>query len=150
MITMPHDDISATTAELIEREKNDNVLNQSVNAQALSYAYVSVAQISFETVAEIEAVEKELEVQYRLIVDPESSNKEVNRALTDMRIIVQAFFDEQRLSVKQVIAVHTHITSARLLSYQYYGETETADQIIGLNGISDVSFVEGDVNILTS
>lgn len=147
---MPHDDISATTAELIEREKNDNILDQSVNAQALSYAYVSVAQVSFETVAEIEVAERELETQYKLIVDPESSNKEVNTALTDMRIIVQAFFDEQRLSVKQVISVHTNITSARLLSYQYYGESETAAQIVGLNGISDVSFVEGDVDILTS
>ena len=138
------------TAELTEREKNDNVLNQATNAHALSYAYVSVAQITFKTVAEIEAVEKELETQYQFIVNQASSNKDIDMALTDMRIIVQDFFDDQRLSAKQVISVNTNVTSARLLSFQYYGESDSATDIIGLNGISDVSFVEGDVGILTA
>jgi len=144
------DDAATTTAELIEREENAVILNQSVNAQALSYAYVSVAQIDFETVIQIEDAEKELEVQYDAIVSSADSNQDVNAALTDMRIVVQQFFDEQRLSAKQVISVFTHITSARLLSYQYYAESESAEDIIALNGITDVSFVEGDIDILTA
>lgn len=144
------DDIETTTAELIEREENTVILDQAVNAQALSYAYVSVAQIDFETVVQIEDAEKELEVQYDVIVSNVDSNQDVNAALTDMRIVVQQFFDEQRLSAKQVISIFTHITSARLLSYQYYGESESAEDIIALNGITDVSFIEGDIDILTA
>jgi len=144
------DNIITTTAQLIERKNNRAILNQAINAQALSYAYVSVAQVSFETVAEIEEAEQELEVQYRFIVDNSDSNPDINSTLTDMRVVVQTFFDEQRLSAKQVISIFTNITSARLLSFQYYAESESAEDIIALNGITDVSFVEGDVDILTA
>jgi len=149
-------DIFATTSQLIERKKNRAILNRAVNAQALSYAYVAVAQLTFETVAEIEAAEIELEAQFRFIVDDSSadpiinSSPVINSALTDMRVVVQSFFDEQRVSAKQVISVSTPVTSARLLSFQYYGESESATDIIGLNKIVDVSFVEGDVDILTA
>jgi len=144
------DDLAETTAGLIQRSKNRAILNQAVNAEALSYAYVSVAQLNFETVAQIELAEKELETQYRHIIDNSDSDQDINTALTDMRVIVQDFFDEQRVSAKQVISIFTNITSARLLSYQYYGESQSAVDIIGLNGITDVSFVEGDIDILTA
>lgn len=144
------DDIATTTAERIERKENTAVLNQAVNVETLSYAYVSVAQIDFETVAQIESAEQELEVQYDAIVNNVNANPDVNATLTDMRIVVQQFFDEQRLSAKQVISVFTNITSARLLSYQYYAESESGEDIIALNGITDVSFIDGDIDILTA
>ncbi len=67
-----------------------------------------------------------------------------------MRLLVQQFLDEQRTILKQIITVHTYTTSARLLSFQYYAETDSALDIIALNDITDVSFVEGDVEILTA
>lgn len=144
------DVVATTTAELVEREENTVILDRAVNAQALSYAYVSVAQIDFETVVEIEDAEKELEIQYDAIVSRVDSNQSINTALTNMRIVVQQFFDEQRLSAKQVISIFTNITSARLLSYQYYAESNSAENIIALNEITDVSFIEGDINILSA
>lgn len=144
------DDIDIVTTALAERSDNRAILNQAVNAQALSYSYISVTQLSFETVAAIEEAERELETQYRHIIDNSDSSPDVNTTLTDMRIVVQDFFDAQRLSAKQIISVYTNITSARLLSYQYYEESESAVDIIALNSIFDVSFVEGDVNILTA
>jgi len=162
------DNVIPTTAGRSQRKQNRAVLNRAMNAQALSYAYVSVAQISFETVDEIEEAEMELEVQYKEIIDNQisdavvtikgldveatniDSSQAVNDALTNMRVVVQTFFDEQRVSAKQVISVFTPITSARLLSYQYYAESESAEDIIALNNIKDVSFVEGDVEILTA
>lgn len=152
-------DIETTTASLVQRRQNRDVLNRAVNAQALSYAYVAVAQIPFETVDEIETAERELEVQYEFIISNPitdsvvtnvDASQAVNDSLTDMRVIVQAFFDEQRISAKQIISVFTSITSARLLSFQYYAETESAEDIIALNEITDVSFIEGDIRILTA
>ena len=152
-------DIETTTASLVQRRQNRDVLNRAVNAQALSYAYVAVAQIPFETVDEIETAERELEVQYEFIISNPitdsvvtnvDASQAVNDSLTDMRVIVQAFFDEQRISAKQIISVFTTVTSARLLSFQYYAETESVEDIIALNEITDVSFVEGDVRILTA
>jgi len=153
------DDVNTTTAGLTERKQNRGVLNRAINAQALGYAYVAVSQIEFETVAEIEAAEAALNVQYSEIVDNSitdsvttnvSTSQAVNDSLTDMRVVVQSFFDAQRISAKQVISVFTPETSARLLSFQYYGNSESADEIIALNAISEVSFVSGDVDILTA
>ncbi len=144
------DDIDTVTALLAERSDNRATLNQAVNAQALSYSYISAVQLSFETAAAIEETEKELETQYRHIVDNSNASPDVTTTLTDMRVIVQDFFDEQRLSAKQVISVYTNTTSARLLSYQYYAKSESAVDIIALNSILDVSFVDGDVDILTA
>lgn len=142
------DDISQTTAGRIQRAQNRAVLNGAVNAQALGFAYTNTSQITFETVRDVEEAADELEVQYQRVVISGSSD-EVIAAVTDMRVVVQQFFDEQKLTAKQIITVDTNRTSARLLSYQYYGESETADQIIDLNGITDVSFVEGSVEIVS-
>jgi len=153
------DNIQTTTQGLVERKQNRSVLNRAVNSQALSYAYLATAQIEFETVDEIETAENELEVQYRAIIDNPindsivlnvDSSQAVNDSLTEARIIVQSFFDEQRIRAKQVITVFTSITSARLLSFQYNGESDSAEEIIALNNITDPSFIEGDIKILTS
>jgi len=143
------DDVQPTTAARIQRKQNRAVLNGAVNAQTLSYAYVNVAQIQFENVQEIEEAADELEVQYQEVINSGSSNNVIS-AVTDMRVIVQQFFDEQKTTAKQIITVNTYTIPSRVLSFQYYGESESADDIIGLNNINDVSFVDGSVEILTS
>jgi prophage DNA circulation protein len=143
------DDVQTTTAGRIQREQNRAVLNGSMNASALGFAYVNTAQIQFNNVREIEEAADDLEVQFQRVMVSGSSN-EVIAAVTDMRVIVQQFFDEQKTTAKQITEVHVNTIPARVLSYQYYGESESADDIIGLNGITDVSFVDGDVEILTA
>lgn len=143
------DDINQTTAGRIERAQNRAVLNGAVNAQALGFAYVNASQITFETVRDVEEAADELEVQYQRVVTSGSSDAAI-ASVTEMRVVVQQFFDEQKLTAKQIITIDTNIIPARALSYQYYGESKSADQIIELNGITDVSFVEGSVEIVTA
>lgn len=143
------DNIQATTAGRIQRKQNRAVLNGAVNASALSFAYVNVSQIQFENVREIEEAADDLEVQFQRVMTSGSSDK-VIAAVTDMRVIVQQFFDEQKTIAKQIIEVNVYTTPARVLSFQYYAESETAEQIIGLNNINDVSFVDGTVEIVTA
>ena len=132
----------------MNEKKNRAVLNGAVNASSLGYYYVNVSQIEFNNVRELEATADELEVQFELVMTSGSSD-DVIATITDMRSIVQEFFDEQKLTLKQIIPVNVYTTPARVMSYQYYGESKTADQIIELNNISDVSFVNGAVEIVT-
>jgi len=141
-------DILPTTAGRIERIQNRAVLNGAVNALALSYSYVNVSQIQFNNVRELESAADELEAQFERVKTSGSSD-DVIATMADMRSLVQEFFDEQKLTLKQIIEVNVYTTPARVLSYQYYGESKTADQIIELNNISDVSFVDGTVEIVT-
>ncbi len=142
-------DINPTTFGRIERISNRSVLNGITNAFVLSHAYTQVSQLTFTTVDEIQIAEDELEVQYQRVKDGGASADSIS-ALTDTRLIIQALFDEQRLTAKQVITVNTNRTTARLLSYKYYGVSTLAREIIALNKITDISFIEGDIKILTS
>ena len=143
------DDILPTTAGRVERIQNRAILNGAVNASALGYAYVNVSQTQFENVREIEVAADALEVQFQRVMTSGSSD-EVISVVTDMRVVVQQFFDEQKITLKQIIEVNVYTIPARVLSYQYYAESESADQILELNGITDVSFVEGTVEIVTA
>lgn len=149
-------EIKPTTVGLVERKENRAILNEAVNVYALIYAYVATAQIQFETVLEIEEAEEELEEQYQRIINTENisevvnATQQINQVLSEMRIVVQLFFDEERKSAQQIITIFTNETSARLLSYQYYGESNSAVEIIALNNIKENSFVSDEVNILTA
>ncbi len=56
--------INPTTAGLIERKQNNDVLNNAMKAFALAEAYVSSAQIDFSTVDEIESIADNLELAF--------------------------------------------------------------------------------------
>jgi len=155
-------EVETTTAGRIERRNNREILNLTINTLALSYAYVNATQIEFDNVRELEEVADTLEEQYIFIIDSYTSAGGLSDAIgslsdtltllsdiSDMRTTVQQFLEEQKTTLKQIIEIETHRTSTRLLSYQYYGTSENSDQIIGLNGISDVSFIEGDIEVIT-
>jgi len=143
------DNILPTTAGRNERIQNRGVLNGSVNASVLGYAYVNVSQTQFQNVREIEEAADDLEIQFQRVMTSGSSDQVIS-SVTDMRVIVQQFFDEQKITLKQIISVNVYTIPARVLSYQYYEESTSADQILELNGITDVSFVDGTVEIVTA
>jgi len=55
-----------------------------------------------------------------------------------------------KVTLGRLVSISTPLTSARLLSYQYYGSSQLGEEIAVLNGLSDASFVEGDLEIITS
>ena len=141
--------IKQDTAGRIERKKNNDVLNGSVSASSLGYAYLSASQQEFETTLQIDTIAAQLDDQYTLVQEGGSS-QDVKDAATDMRIKVLDALDQARVIASQVIPVYTLPTTARLLAFNYYGDDTEGEAIIDLNGFSDVSFVEGDVEILTA
>jgi len=138
------------TASRIERNLNDRIMNQTTQTIALGYAYLNYAQIDFLTVEDIDETADVLETQYQKIMATEGLTDETKSSLTDLRVQMQAFFDEQKLTAKQLITINTNPISARLLAYQYYGDSSDGEQIAELNGTDDVTFLEGDVRILTA
>jgi prophage DNA circulation protein len=142
--------INETTAIKVERAKNNRLINQSMQSLALSQAYVSVADIDFETATEVTAKAALLEKQYQAVVSSEGLTTETKALLTDLRSTMQAFFDEQALNASQVLTVDTNLTSAQLLAYQYYGSSEKGEQLIELNAFEDVTFVEGAVQVVSA
>lgn len=140
--------IRQDTAGRIERQRNNDVLNSAVAASALGYTYLSITRLEFETTQEIDTVTLELDNQFDL-VQSGGASQEVKDSITDMRIQVLAALEEVRVNTSQIITISTNPTTVRLLAFNYYGDDDLADTIAELNNITDVSFIEGDVEILT-
>lgn len=71
-------------------------------------------------------------------------------ALQDQRTVTQQFFDDQKLDAQQIITVDTQILPARVIAYQYYGDSESGSRIAILNDEINVSFLEREIEIFTA
>lgn len=154
--------IDTDTQINIERKKNRELLNNAMNAYALNNAYTLASQLEFETIEEQELVANDLQDQYFATVEGKKLttlagateiiglSTDTQTLISDQRIAVEKLFDDDRVGLGQIITVFTQETSARLLAYQYYGESSRGEEIAILNGFSDSSFIFGDVKIITA
>ena len=151
------DAIKQDTAGRIERLNNQKTLNNAIAASSLGYAYLAMSQIDFDTTEEIEAFASQLDDQYDLVINgaiPDEDvagglSQDVKDAITDMRVKTLAAIDQTQFDASQVLTVYTVPTTARVLAFNYYGNDTQGEKIINLNDIHDVSFVSGDVKVLT-
>jgi len=70
--------------------------------------------------------------------------------LNDIRSQANATLADLRISARRVITITTKRTTLALLCFKYYGNTDLVETLQMLNGIDQTSFIEGDVEILTS
>jgi len=77
-------------------------------------------------------------------------DQQVLNDLQELRFNTQDFFDTQKLNVRQIIEIKTNITTARLLSFQYFGDSSLGKDIAELNSILNVSNIEGNVDIFSN
>lgn len=138
------------TTSRIERNKNDNIIKASMQNLSLSMAYLNTAQIKFDTVTDIQIRSDALETQFRKVISLSILENETQDKIHILRDAYQLFIDEQKLNARQLITVNTNLTSARLLSYQYYADSTQGERLADLNNIDDVTFIEGNVTILTA
>lgn len=71
-------------------------------------------------------------------------------SLQDLRAVTQRFFDDQKVSAKQIINVQTQELPARIIAFQYYGSSELGSNIAQLNNEINVSNLAGNIDILTA
>lgn len=140
--------INQTTTILTERQTNNDALNGIMQGQALCFAYLNAAQIDYQTVTEVDAAADILETQYQRVISSAISN-DAKEPITDLRVQVQAFFDEQKLNVQQIISVNVPEIPARVLAYQYYGSSDLGADLAELNEDFNATFLDGEVEILT-
>ena len=69
-------------------------------------------------------------------------------SLEDLRAVSQAFFDDQKVTAKQIINVQTQELPARIIAFQYYGNSEIGANIAALNSEINVSYLVGNIDIL--
>jgi len=141
--------IIPTTFDLIERKKNRDVMRGAMKAQALGYAYVASSDTEYQTVRDVDQANDELEQQYLISIAEDISNASAGN-LNKIRTQANATLAEIRISARRIITITTKRIPLSVLAYKYYGNTDLVDTLQLLNNLEQVSFVEGEVEILTS
>ncbi len=141
--------VSTTTVARQQRADNQQILNDAMSCQALALAYNNAANIPYSNELEINEVRQSLEDEYqRLIEDTNLSNNTIND-LTELRNSSRLFFEDIEITVPKIRNINTNTIPMSMLAYQYYGSTDNAEDLIELNNTIDVSFISGEVQILT-
>ena len=142
-------DLPYSTFIAVERKRNADAFNLTVQATALSYSYLSASEIDYTTVEAINAVEADLEAQYQKLFLNEDIEAELIDSLTDLRTTSTGFLSEQKLTASQLITIQTNPMSTRMLAFNYYGSSEDGEAIAELNDLYDLAYHQGDLRIFT-
>lgn len=175
--------IATTTAILIQRDSNRQLLRETIQTFALSSAFDLALTVPLTTIKEQDEISDLLDLQFNKIIEAKQIiglngipieigiSKESKELLTEQRTTLDNFFSErrialdtvrpeqsialttvlsqQRITLKNIIEVYSFQTSARLLAYQYNGNSEQGIAIAKLNNQNDPSFIEGELEIIT-
>jgi len=136
------------TAANHQSNLNNNTLNNAINANALSGAYLAASGKDYKTVREIDADIDILENQLDAIRNASGIDASTLTSLLNARESTLRLLDQRKQQTNTVIEVETNIISARALSYQYYGTDEEADDIAKLNSGNGIA-MEGTVEVFS-
>lgn len=138
-----------STISKAKRIANRILTNDLINAGSLTYAYQAAATIEFDTVSEINTIRDLLEDQF-FLVRGSSLDDEIKGNIEDIRVTANDILDNATLSARELISIHTSELPARVISFNYYGDEFSGEQIALTNGLFDVSYIKGDISILTA
>lgn len=136
------------TAGITQRNKNDDAINNSMRSQALCYGYLAAAQIKYNTVNELDDIAGQLEEQYDKVIALEIDQVLIE-AVMNMRENVNSFFNQSRINLSRIITINTAELPARVISFQYYNDSSIGGEIADLNNDANVSFMEGEIQVVT-
>lgn len=136
--------IGTDTIFKIERNKNNDVINNAVNSNSLAYAYATLKEIDFNNQEEFNRFNELLNEQWEYLQGQEL-NFDVRENLLDLRGEADKYIDT--LNLPELVTVETIETSPTLLSYQYYGSTDRDDEISKLNSLKDYGIILGNVTL---
>lgn len=142
--------IDTDTIQKQERQTNRNLLNGSVLFSSLALAYQNASLIAYETETELNNMRNLLEAQFQKVSQNPSVSQETQAVLQSLRAEMRKFFLQQETITSKIITIQQNTQiPVTVLAYQYYGSTDNAQKIIDLNRFNDISFVSGNINILT-
>lgn len=143
---------SPITAESIEKNNNKDFLDIGIQSMSLAFSYLNASQKTYETVSEVDEIADELESQFEKVMSRSRNSKfgdDLPEELEELRSVTQNFFDDQKLTARQIITIRTNPISARSLAYQHYGSSALGERIAELNEFPDLAYVAGDVKVFT-
>lgn len=137
-----------STPARIQRNENTETLRATILYNTLAVAYRTAITVEYETIEDLEQTRADLERRYNDIVSLEV-NDDLRQQLEDLRTEARKFFEDLALNIARIEEVYTPAKAITVFAYQYYGDTDSDEDIIDLNNLENPAIVEGDVRILS-
>jgi len=143
--------VTGNTYSRIQRRTNQNLMVNGMKAAYLVNAYQAAAVKEYATVDDIDGVKATLESQYDSLIDGEISG-DLRDAIMKVRTLTNAFLNAERVNARRLLAVRTAQRPVRALCFAYYGADDDAvtDSIAALNNTADISFISGNIQVLSA
>lgn len=141
--------ISPTTQQLSERLRNRELVNDTMKAAGLAQSYRASPLVDFLTVNDIEDERNQLDGQYFDVIDSDVLSDDVKNSINDLRNTNRIFLDNESETTFNLTTFNTKTTAITPLVYAHYGDVDLLDDIININNLTDISFVDGDLELLT-
>ncbi len=142
--------IPTTTTQRVERAANREILDSTIQINALSQAYNITTSLDFETDEDVQDVKNVLDAQYEKVIENNNASDDTVQELKNLRVEVRKFLDQEAVNAFRVSTVFTNEVPMTILAYQYYGNTDNTENLLDLNNNNNPSFVQGDVKVLVS
>ncbi len=136
------------TFELIQRRRNDDLINQYTQTEALLINYRNLSNLSFLTTGEIELQKENIESQFIKVTQNTILNDNDQEEINNTRNLIMQLLEDQSSNVFKLIDADINVIPATVLAYRYYGNLDNTQNLIDINAIKDPSFVEGQISIL--
>ena len=141
--------VEATTVLRQQKADNQLILNNTISASALALAYNNSASIDYGNELEVNEARQAIEEEYQRLTEDTNLSNDTIDLLTELRNSSRLFFEDISITVSKVRPVNTNTIPMSILAFHYYGSTDNTEELITLNDTKDVSFVNGEVQILT-
>lgn len=140
--------VPETTPARTEYNQNNQSLRIAVQVAALANSQLTACLETYATVDDIDNANAALEQQFNKVMEY-NLDPDLLTTLSNLRATVNNYLEQQKLTAAQIEPVYTNQIPAAALSYQYYGTTDRIDEIVSLNNAPDVSFIEGNIVVLS-
>lgn len=139
------------TAQRIERQNNRDILNSTVNALALVYAYINAILVDYETDEQLNVIRQLLDEQASYLLRNNTLSDATVELIKTMRSEVGKFFRKEIVGVDNIRTITIYDpTPITTLCYRLYGSLDNIVPLINLNNIVNPTFVSGDIRVLSN
>lgn len=131
--------------------ENDSLINNMALLSSLGLGYKTASLIDYANVPELDSIFQTLETQYVSIINNDDVVPDDTRTLTqDLRNNFRLFRDNKSEEIFDVIDIDIPVDlPITKVAYDYYGSTETGENLLNLNDRTESVFIKGSTKVLS-
>ena len=153
--------VNQITIPTEQREQNRLIANQMMNAMALGYYYLFMANTAFETEDDIDDQQTIINDQFSFLVtnngyvdllgnSSQILNTDTINIIESLRFNAHQSLTSQVSASRKVVDIIIKNNSLLPLTFAYYGDLDSYDTIYDLNNLSSAANLVGDFKVLTN